>query len=86
MKIHYQQDDGASVVVNEKHHVHIAYTEGGLDSGDGHKWHADIMYAGARLKDGRRVEFFLNRETNLIVVDVIAKNEKGGREVLRLIA
>lgn len=43
----------------------------------------EIFYAGAKLKDGRRVQFFLNRETGLIVVDVIDKDEKGGTEILR---
>lgn len=83
LKIHYQQKDGGSVTFHKKNHVHANYTEGGITSGDGHYWHADILRAGALLKDGRRVEFFLNRETNLVVVDVIDKNDKGGVEILR---
>jgi hypothetical protein len=44
----------------------------------------EIMYSGATLKDGRQVQFFLNRETGLIVVDLIDKDESGGRELLRV--
>ena len=45
--------------------------------------HPGIMYSGVTLPDGRAVQFFCNRETGLIVVDVIDKNKKGGREILR---
>ena len=41
-----------------------------------HRSHAD-------LPDGRRVSFFVNVETNLIVVDVIDADEQRGVEILR---
>jgi hypothetical protein len=43
----------------------------------------DIARMNAELKDGRAVQFFVNRENNLVVVDVINKDEKGGNEILR---
>lgn len=44
----------------------------------------EILYAGATLPDGRPVQFFLNRETGLIVVDVIDRDGNGGKELLRV--
>ena len=35
------------------------------------------------LKDGRIVSLFVNRDTNLIVLDIVDANEKGGIEVYR---
>ena len=43
----------------------------------------EVLYAGARLLDGRAVQFFLNRETGLVVVDVVDARGAGGREILR---
>ena len=37
----------------------------------------------AKLSDGRTVQFFVNSDTRLIVVDVIDKDEHGGVEILR---
>lgn len=83
LQIHYEQPDGASVTLHKKNGVSASYTAGGIASNDGFKWHAELFYANAKLKDGRRVTFFLNRETNLIVVDVLDKDETGGVEILR---
>ena len=43
----------------------------------------DIARQNVKLKDGRTASFFVNRENNLVVVDVIDKNENGGRAILR---
>jgi len=70
---------GGAITLNEKHGVSASYavaTVGDLPA-------SEILYAFAKLKGGRRIQFFLNRETNLVVVDVIDKNEQGGREILR---
>jgi hypothetical protein len=45
---------------------------------------AEIMYAGLTLPDGRAVQFFCNRDTRLIVVDLVARDGKGGLELLRV--
>ena len=44
----------------------------------------EIMYAGITAKNGRAVQFFFNRETGLLVVDVVDKSGKSGREVVRM--
>ncbi len=70
---------GGAITLNEKHGISASYavaTVGDLPP-------SEIFYAFAKLKGGRRLQFFLNRETGLVVVDVIDKNEKGGREILR---
>lgn len=70
---------GGAVNLNQEHHVWASYavaTAGGLEP-------AELLHAGAKLKDGRSVQFFLNRETGLVVVDVINKNGESGTELLR---
>ena len=42
-----------------------------------------VFRAETTTKQGHSLQFFFNRETNLVVVDVIHKNEKGGNEILR---
>jgi hypothetical protein len=34
-------------------------------------------------KNGNTIQLFYNPDNNLLVVDIIAKNEKGGNEILR---
>jgi hypothetical protein len=34
-------------------------------------------------KNGNTLQVFYNPDNNLLVVDIIAKNEKGGSEILR---
>jgi hypothetical protein len=36
-----------------------------------------------KTKLGNFVQFFFNPENNLVVVDIIHKNEKGGNEIFR---
>ena len=52
-------------------------------SGVGGRPKPEILTASLELKDGREVQFFGNRENNLLVVDVIDKNGKGGTEIMR---
>ncbi len=42
-----------------------------------------IFRAYTSTKDGHAIEFFFSRETNLLVVDIVHKNARGGNEVLR---
>lgn len=79
VKVNCETKKGGAVELNKGHGVWASYavaTAGDLPP-------SEILLVGAKLKDGRRVQFFLNRETGLIVVDVIDKNEKGGCEILR---
>lgn len=70
---------GGAVGFNAEHCVWASYavaTAGDLPP-------PEVFYAGARLPDGRAVQFFLNRETGLVVVDIIDKDGRGGTEILR---
>ena len=40
-------------------------------------------HAYVKLPDGRTVSLFVNIETNLVVLDIVNKNERGGIEVYR---
>jgi hypothetical protein len=80
MKIQCQTKKGGSVRLNEKHGVWASYAVAGVAGLPP----SDIFYAGATLANGRQVQFFLNRESGLVVVDVMARHGHGGNEVLRL--
>ena len=79
VEITAETPQGGAVKLNTKHGVWASYCVAQV----GDLPPSEILYAGAKLKDGRRVQFFLNRETGLVVVDVIDKNGKGGVEILR---
>lgn len=79
MKIRCETKSGGAVEFNKRHGVWASYAVAAVDD----KPAPEIMYAGAKLGDGRAVQFFLNRHTGLIVVDVIDRNNKGGTEILR---
>lgn len=42
-----------------------------------------LGYMNTKLKDGRRVQYFINKNSGLVVVDVIDKDMSGGKEILR---
>lgn len=44
---------------------------------------AGIVRISLKLKRGRRLEIFVNTESELIVCDIIAKHGKGGNEFIR---
>lgn len=79
MKTEARTKKGGAVTLNKKDGVWASYavaTVGKLPP-------SELLFAGAKLNDGRRIQFFLNRETNLIVVDVMDASGKGGCELLR---
>lgn len=80
MKIRCQTKEGGSVQINRRHGVWASYAVAGVAGLPP----PEILYAGATLANGRQVQFFLNRETGLVVVDVMARHGHGGNEVLRL--
>jgi len=80
MKVNARTDKGGAVVLNEQHHVWASYAVARV----GDQPPPEILYAGATLDDGRRVQFCLHRGTGLIVVDVIDADDSDGVEVLRL--
>lgn len=80
MNIQCHTRQGGSVQLNRQHGVWASYAVAGV----GGVPPPEILYAGATLANGRQVQFFLNRETGLVVVDVMAPHGHGGNEVLRL--
>ena len=82
MEINCTTEKGGSVSLNAGHGVWASYAVAGVASLPP----AELLYAGAALEDGRSVQFFLNRETGLIVVDIIADDGRSGTEVLRILA
>ena len=80
MKIQCQTEKGGSVQLNQEHGVWASYAVAGVAD----QAPPEILYAGAKLPSGREVQFFVNRETGLIVVDVMTPDGKGGNEVLRI--
>ena len=43
----------------------------------------DIVRFTTTTKKGNTIQFFFNRDTNLLVVDIISANESGGNEIVR---
>ena len=80
MKIQCHTAKGGSVRFNRKHGAWASYAVAGVSG----QSPPELLYAGATLANGRQVQFFLNRETGLVVVDVVAKGSHGGNEVLRI--
>jgi len=79
MKIRCKSRKGGAVTFNAKHGVWASYAVAGL----GGENPPQLFYSGIKLPDGRRVQLFVNRETGLVVVDVIDKGGKGGCEIVR---
>jgi hypothetical protein len=75
MKINAESENGGAVVLNEEHNAWASYSVADM--------HDNLFYAGITMKDGHSVQFFVNRETGLVVVDYNHKNDKGGNELLR---
>ena len=68
---------------------HIIHKEHGVSVNYYHVDHADeksnmLLNCNITLPNGRNVQFFVNRDTGLIVVDVVAKSGNSGNEVLRI--
>ena len=80
MDINCTTEQGGSVTLNTDHGAWASYAVAGVAGLPP----AEILYAGAMLQDGRNVQFFLNRQTGLICVDIISKSGRSGTEVLRI--
>jgi hypothetical protein len=79
MNITAKTDGGGAVRLNEKDGVWASYRVAGVSGVPA----SPLFYAGIQLQDGRSMQFFFNRDTNLVVVDVIDKDANGGVEILR---
>lgn len=80
MQVTCETKKGGAVVINKKQGVSVSYAVATV--GDSEP--SEILYVWVTLHDGRRIQFFFNRETNLAVLDVINKRGTGGIEVLRM--
>ena len=80
MKIQCRTKKGGCVRLNAKHGVWASYAVASVADFPP----PEILYAGVTLPNGRQIQFFANRESGLVVVDIMAPNGKGGNEVLRL--
>lgn len=79
IKINCETVKGGSVTINKAHGVSVNYAVAGVADIPP----SELLYVWAKTQNGRTVQFFFNRETGLIVVDVVAKSEKSGREIVR---
>ena len=80
MRIQCRTKQGGSVQLNRRHGVWASYAVAGVAG----RPPPEILYCGAKLANGRQIQLFLNRETGLVVVDVIARHGRGGNEVMRM--
>jgi len=80
MNIQCTTRKGGSIQINKQHGVWASYAVAGVADMPP----PEILYSGATLPNGRQVQFFLNRESGLIVVDIMAPDRRGGNEVLRI--
>ena len=80
MRIQCTTKKGGSVQLNKQHGVWASYAAAGVAD----RQPPEILYAGVTLPNGRQVQFFLNRESGLIVVDVMTPDGRGGNEILRI--
>ena len=80
MKIQCMTRKGGSIQINKQHGVWASYAVAGVADTPP----PEILYSGATLPNGRQVQFFLNRESGLVVVDIMTPDRRGGNEVLRI--
>jgi hypothetical protein len=74
MTIQYKTEKGGCVELIHAHGVWISYAVS----------KPELLYCGITLPNDRQVQFFVNRETGLMVVEVIAPDRRGGNEILRM--
>ena len=79
VKINCETEQGGAVELNKAHGVWASYAVASV----GERKPPEILYAGAKLSNGKTIQFFLNRETGLVVVDIVNKGGKSGTEILR---
>jgi hypothetical protein len=80
MKVQCRTKKGGSVQLSKSHGVWASYAVAGVADLP----RPEILYAGMTLPNGRQVQFFANRESGLVVVDIMTAGQCGGNEVLRL--
>ena len=79
VQITAETEKGGAVRLNDEHNVWASYAV--ATSGDTPP--AEHFYAGVGLPNGKTVQFFVNRETGAICVEVINKRGNGGVDLFR---
>lgn len=79
VKVNAETEKGGAVELNKKHGVWASYAVASV----GDLPAPEIMYAGIKLPSGKTVQLFVNRESGLVVVDIINKGGKSGTEIVR---
>lgn len=79
VKVNCESDKGGAVEFGGNRDVWASYAVAGV----GDLPRPEIFYAGVKLRCGKNVNIFVNRETGLVTVDVPNKKGDGGVEILR---
>lgn len=77
--VNCETSKGGAVQLNEDHGVWCSYAV--ATAGDAPP--PELFYSGITLPTGQTLQFFVNRSTGLVVVDVISANGNSGAEILR---
>jgi hypothetical protein len=80
VKIKAETVKGGAVELNKEHGVTASYAVAAVGASEPD----ELFFANVKLPSGKTVSFFVNRDTGLVVVDIIAKRGNGGNEVLRM--
>ena len=70
---------GGCAELSKEHGVWVSYAVAGTSGSPP----SELLYVHSKINDGRELSVFFNRETNLLVVDIINKKGNGGIEILR---
>lgn len=79
VKVNCETPKGGSVEFGKRREVWASYAVAGVVDMP----RPELFYAGVKLSGGKSVSLFVNRETGLVVVDVVNRGGKSGTEVLR---
>lgn len=79
MKVECKTRGGGCVTLSEKHGVRASYKVAGVAGLPT----PEILYVWMKLRDGRRLQVFVNRETGLVVVDAHERRGNAGNEFIR---
>lgn len=77
VEVKNETDEGGLVELNKKHAVWASYAS--VDGMPGNQ----LFRAGIALNNGKSVQLFVNRETGLVVLDLISKDGVSGTELIR---
>lgn len=80
IKVTAETENGGAVVFNDRHGAWASYAVAGVSGLP----RLPILYANVKDKSGKDVQFFYNRDSGLIVVELIDRKGGSGVELLRV--